>query len=54
MLFRSRVRTCLRCQEPFDSEHAGNRICPACTRYAQENLDVADPAVRPSEIALWE
>lgn len=26
------TRTCLGCGAPFKSTHAGNRICPACTR----------------------
>lgn len=25
-------RRCLRCQHEFTSKHAGNRICPACSK----------------------
>lgn len=30
-------RTCLMCNKPFLSTHAGNRICPKCTMKADRN-----------------
>lgn len=34
------TRTCLSCQQPFDSEHRGNRICGVCTE-KHENGEMA-------------
>jgi len=34
--FKKKKRKCLRCAEMFDSEHAGNRICPKCVRREED------------------
>ncbi len=34
-IHRKKVRTCLNCREPFDSEWSGERVCKTCkTRIA--------------------
>jgi len=25
-----KLRPCMKCRKPFESEHIGNRICPTC------------------------
>jgi hypothetical protein len=29
-IHRKKVRTCLKCREPFDSEWSGERVCKTC------------------------
>jgi len=34
---KQKVRTCILCRSPFDSQHAGNRICSSCKKSNEFN-----------------
>jgi hypothetical protein len=44
-------RRCLRCRDKFDSDWAGDRICPRCKQSSawRAGAPYAAPAARPSD-----
>ena len=38
-------RKCLGCQKPFDSQHAGNRLCAPCNRFAGKAAAIAEHVI---------